>query len=47
MPGGGGRNLEDIERSVIDSLEQSNSFSFSQGEVHDGDPGSFVKSRRE
>ena len=37
-----GRNLKDIARSVIDSLEQSNIFSFSQGGEHDGDPGAAV-----
>ena len=35
-----GKHLEDIARSVIDSLEQLNIVSISQ--VHDGDPGAAV-----
>ena len=38
-----GRNLQDIARSVLNILEQSNNFYFCQGEQHDGDPGLAVK----
>ena len=38
-----GKYLEDIARSVIDSLKQSNNFSFCQKEEHDGDPGPAVE----
>ena len=38
-----GKYLEDIARSVIDSLEQSNNLYFCQEEEHDGDPGPAVK----
>ena len=38
-----GRYLEDIARSVFNSLEQSNNVLISQGEEHDGDLGSTVE----
>ena len=37
-----GKHLEDIARSVFNSLEQSNNVFFCQGEEHDGDPGPAV-----
>ena len=38
-----GKYMEEIARSVIDSLEQSNNISVCQAVEHDGDPGAAVE----